>query len=128
MTNINTPKYFNRDAAKVIMDNDIDYGIRYFVYTLNKEGIKTFESCEGGEGHGLPEPFVGFHGNKSTVYKAIGICLEHNLPIAEIAEVISIQDNTAITPVIRITFSRKQNENESRFIDEMYAYFKKYPV
>jgi hypothetical protein len=40
----------------------LDPGIRDVVAALDAEGIETFESCEGGDGHAFSEPTVRFHG------------------------------------------------------------------
>ena len=40
--------------------NSLDEGIRNAVVLLNKYGFKTFESCEGGEGHCYDVPNCSF--------------------------------------------------------------------
>lgn len=42
---------------------NLDPGIKRWVEILNGQGVMTFESCEGGEGHSFPEPTIRFHGN-----------------------------------------------------------------
>lgn len=41
---------------------DLDSGIRPYVKILDDNGIETFESCQGGDGHCFPEPTIRFHG------------------------------------------------------------------
>ena len=51
------------------------------VETLAAAGIETFESCQGGEGHSMPEPtFVRFHGERGEGLRALAVALQGELP------------------------------------------------
>lgn len=68
---------------------DLDAGIRRAVRVLREAGVETFESCEGGLGHpenpggehAYPEPTVRFHGGDGAGWKALGVLLDHGLPV-----------------------------------------------
>jgi hypothetical protein len=48
----------------------LDRGILPVVQVLANNGVETFESCEGGEGHAFFEPTVRFHGNHAEGFRA----------------------------------------------------------
>jgi hypothetical protein len=60
----------------------IDIGILPAVEILRKNGIDTFESCEGGEGHSFPEPTVRFWGNEIDCIRAYDICQYYRLNVS----------------------------------------------
>jgi hypothetical protein len=43
---------------------ELDPGIAPYVDALRGEGIETFESCDGGDGHAYTEPTVRFSGGR----------------------------------------------------------------
>lgn len=47
-----------------VLPDNLDNGISAVVIFLNRHGIKTFESCEGGDGHAFAEPTVRFFGDE----------------------------------------------------------------
>jgi hypothetical protein len=59
----------------------LDEGIRPAVEILQKYGFKTFESCEGGDGHCYSEPTVRFFGNEFDLFKAYQCCKSEKLNI-----------------------------------------------
>ena len=59
---------------------------------LRKYGIETFESCEGGLGHSYPEPTVRFYGTSDAGWRAVGICLAHGLPTAQLRRAWNVLD------------------------------------
>lgn len=62
-------------------DRPIDIGIVRAVKVLSDDGVETFESCQGGEGHAMPEPTVRFHGQTDAGWRALSTCLAYNLPV-----------------------------------------------
>lgn len=72
------PRPFKRVAFQY------DRGIAKTVELLQRHGIETFESCEGGRGHAYPEPIVCFHGGPDQGWKALHVCLQHGLPVSEL--------------------------------------------
>lgn len=62
---------------------DIDELILPAVKILNEHGFKTFESCQGGDGHAFLEPTVRFEGDEFDIIKACQICELHGLIVCE---------------------------------------------
>ena len=62
----------------------LDPGIAPYVDVLDAAGIETFESCEGGEGHGFLEPTVRFYGDNSEGFRALAVAVQRELPVAEL--------------------------------------------
>src|ERR1700678_1197958 len=61
-----------------------DPGIAREVRILSENGIETFESCEGGEGHAFPEPTIRFFGGRSEGFRALAIAHQHGLKVSEL--------------------------------------------
>ncbi len=62
----------------------LDKGIEKEVNILFSNGIETFESCQGGEGHSYPEPTVRFHGDNSEGFKALAIAIQNGLSVVSL--------------------------------------------
>jgi hypothetical protein len=60
---------------------ELDPGIAPYVDALRAEGVETFESCEGGDGHACAEPTVRFAGEREEGFRALAIALQHRFPI-----------------------------------------------
>ena len=88
-------------------DSVIDPGIRPVVSALLRDGIRTTESCEGGEGHSFPEPTVRFEGLYSEGFKALGTALYNGLPVVDLRRVWHMQDGELIGPEWEMTFSKR---------------------
>lgn len=86
---------------------NLDAGIRRYVAILRSQGIETFQSCEGGEGHAYPEPTIEFHGGPHEGPRAIGVALAFALPAAELRRVWSMQNGEMVGPHWALTFWRK---------------------
>jgi hypothetical protein len=82
----------------------LDKGIRDIVVMLIANGVETFESCEGGEGHSFPEPTVRFEGTDSEGLRATSVALENGLPVRRLRRVWGIQDNVLHGPWWEMTF------------------------
>ena len=85
----------------------LDKGIKRYVEILAENGIETYESCEGGKGHAYPEPTICFHGEIAEGFKALTIAIENGLPVDEIRQFWSIQDQQPVGPDWAITFYKK---------------------
>lgn len=86
----------------------LDEGIRKAVETLQSCGIETFESCEGGVGHSYPEPTIRFYGTPEAGWRALAVCLAHDLPIAQLRRAWNILDSNEPTgPHWEITFWKR---------------------
>ena len=62
----------------------LDAGIREYVEALVEEGVETFESCQGGDGHCYPEPTIRFHGQQGAGYAALAVALERGFPVRQL--------------------------------------------
>jgi hypothetical protein len=86
-------------------DPPLDKGIKAAVETLQRDGVETFESCQGGNGHAYPEPTVRFHGHKEEGFRAVAVALKAGLNVAELRRVYSIQDGELKGPWWELTFT-----------------------
>jgi len=86
------------------LSSRIDPKIRHIVMLLRKNGVETFESCQGGMGHAFFEPTVRFHGNRAEGLRALSIAMNHGLPVAELRRKWSIQEGEITGPWWEITF------------------------
>jgi len=85
-------------------DPPLDEGIRDIVLTLTGNGIETFESCQGGEGHSFPEPTVRFEGSSGEGLRALSIALDHGLPVYRLRRAWGIVDGAIHGPWWEMTF------------------------
>jgi hypothetical protein len=85
----------------------LDRGVKRYVEILNKGGVETFESCEGGKGHSYAEPTVRFHGGRAEGFKALAVAQEHGLPVFALQRTWSIEDGEPTGPCWELVFSRK---------------------
>ncbi len=85
----------------------LDKGIKKYVEILRENGIETYESCEGGDGHAYLEPTICFYGEIAEGFRALAIAIENALPVDEIRRFWSIQDLQPVGPDWAITFCRK---------------------
>lgn len=69
------------DGYAADQDHQLDPGIRAAVDALRAEGVETFESCEGGEGHAYPEPTIRFHGDRSEGFRALAVAMRSGLTV-----------------------------------------------
>ncbi len=78
-------------ALKLVQDKKfdlpLDTGIERAVLFLINNGIETWESCEGGEGHSYPEPAVRFHGGYSELLRAASLLIGRQFPVKRFSRV-----------------------------------------
>lgn len=86
------------------VDLAIDIGIAVAVSILYKNGVETFESCQGGEGHAFPEPTVRFHGNAWAGLRAMAVAMEHGLPVLAVKRAYAVVDGQLTGPEWEMTF------------------------
>ena len=91
------------------LDMPLDGGIRRFVMALRADGVETFESCEGGEGHAFTEPTIRFYGGAGAGFRAFAIAVDHGLPVFKMGRVYIVEDNVLTGPWWEIVFSRKDD-------------------
>jgi hypothetical protein len=93
----------NAIESAIQMDK-LDKGILPIVRVLRENGVETFESCEGGEGHAFFEPTVRFHGGHAEGFRALSIALQHGLKVCELRRYYSIEDGEPVGPHWEMTF------------------------
>jgi len=71
-------------------DMDLDPGIREAVLILRRGGVETFESCQGGDGHPMPDPTIKFHGSSWAGYRAFTVAMEHGLQVDTLRRVYGV--------------------------------------
>lgn len=91
------------DHAPVV-DMELDPGIRRAVLILRSNGVETFESCEGGSGHSMPDPTVRFWGGSWAGYRAFAIAMEHGLPVLHLRYTFTAVNGHLETPCWELTF------------------------
>lgn len=87
----------------------LDGGIRRFVLILRSAGVETFESCEGGSGHSMPEPTIRFHGNAWEGFRAYAAARTHALPVYALRRVYDVNDGELQGPYWEIVFRCKDS-------------------
>lgn len=82
----------------------LDPGIRRYVLIMRANGVETFESCQGGDGHPCPEPFVRFFGNRWAGFRAFEVAMTHGLPVLSVAHEYNEVGGWLEGPTWRMTF------------------------
>lgn len=93
-----------QEDDKPIFDPPLDPGIRAYVETLYRNGVETFESCEGSSGHAYPEPTIRFHGDRAEGFRALAVAQRHQLPVAALRRVWPMIDGEPTGPYWELTF------------------------
>ena len=88
----------------------LDPGICRAVRILSEGGFYTIESCEGGPGHSYPEPTVKFSGTPATGWKALGLLLDHALPVRRIGQMWTFENGQPVGPDWIVTFYRRLDQ------------------
>ena len=86
-------------------DPELDPGIRPYVEILNRAGIETCQSCQGGDGHSYEFPTIEFWGSQGDGWRALSIALEHRLPVCELRREWNIDDGEPVNPVWVLEFT-----------------------
>ena len=87
-------------------DPPLDPGIAVAVQALSRNGVETFESCQGGQGHSYAEPTVRFHGDTSEGLRALSAAMKEGLPVSELRRVWPVLEQEITGPWWEITFAR----------------------
>ena len=91
-------------------DPPLDKWIAHQVEVLVEHGIETYESCQGGVGHPLPDPMVRFYGDNAEGYRAVTIALQNGLHPSMLRRFWSINNGELVGPHWEMTFVSSQNE------------------
>ncbi len=85
----------------------LDEGIAPIVKLFIESGIKTFESCEGGDGHEFQKPIVRFLGNRAEGFKAYAIAIFNGYKVSELRRYWVVEDGDLTGPRWEMTFVPK---------------------
>ena len=88
-----------------IFSPPLDNGIEQEVKILNKAGVETFESCQGGNGHAYPKPTIRFHGDRSEGFRVLAIAMQNGFQIESISRIWPILDGEPTGPWWEMTLS-----------------------
>jgi hypothetical protein len=91
-------------GKELVFEPPLDEGIREIVLALIAHGVDTYESCQGGEGHGSPVPFVRFEGGLSEGPRAFSVAVAYGLPVANLMRVWSVDHDMLHGPWWEMTF------------------------
>jgi hypothetical protein len=91
-------------AQQLLFDPPLDEGIRDIVCKLISQGVETFESCEGGEGHTFPEPTVRFEGDIGEGPRAFAVAVSFGLPVSRLRRTWGVRDGMLHGPWWEMTF------------------------
>jgi hypothetical protein len=98
------PSLYRNEAAESSCIPGLDPVIAPFVEALRENGVETFESCDGGEGHAYAEPSIRFHGQRGEGFRALAIALERGLPVDTLRRLWDIIDGEPKGPYWEMTF------------------------
>jgi hypothetical protein len=102
------------DAERAAWLAGLDAGIAAYVDVLDAAGVETFESCEGGEGHAVPEPMVRFHGNGAEGFRALVVALNAGLPVVDLRRLWQVVDGEPCGPYWELSFRSTGERSASR--------------
>ena len=91
-------------AALPPAPHGLDPIVAEYVRVLRANGVETFESCEGGDGHAAVEPIVRFFGDKSEGFHAMDVALKQGLPVLELRRYWQIVDGEPCGPHWELAF------------------------
>lgn len=89
---------------------DLDPGIRFAVRVLLAAGVETNQSCQGGEGHCAPEPFVDFDGGPYEGFHAFNAVMNEGLPVLRLDRMWTLSNGELTGPLWRLIFRRPSLE------------------
>lgn len=63
-----------------------------YVRAMQEAGFDTFESCQGGEGHGWSTPRIYFWGDENEGHRAVVLALKRDWPVGMLVREWSLLD------------------------------------
>ena len=95
-----------RYVCNCMTERALDEGIKQAVTVLQRNGVETFESCEGGHGHPFPEPTVRFHGDSAEGFRVLAIAQKNGLRVDQLRRYYQVQNGEPTGPEWELTFVR----------------------
>jgi hypothetical protein len=87
-------------------DHVLDPLIDPYVRAMQEAGFDTFQSCQGGEGHGFDLPFISFYGDADEGQRAAIFALKRGWPVSMLSRKWSLMDNYMEQPKWWLQFFR----------------------
>ena len=87
-----------------VFETPLDPGIARAVHLLMDNGVETYESCQGGDGHSYPYPAVRFDGQQYEGFRALGVARMYDLPVRALRRAWTIQDGEPTGPFWELEF------------------------
>ncbi len=82
----------------------LDGAILPVVRILRENGVETFESCQGGDGHFFHEPTVRFHGGQAEGLRAVSVALQHGLSVGSLRRYWTLDGGELTGPAWEMVF------------------------
>lgn len=98
------PQPIPHPRSERVFSSPLDPGIERAVHLLMDNGVETYESCQGGEGHASPYPVVSFHGQQYEGFRALSVAMSYGLPVFALHRVWSVQDGEPTGPSWQLEF------------------------
>ena len=87
----------------------LDQGVARYVRILRENGVETYESCQGGEGHAYLEPTIRFHGQYGAGFQALQVAFDFALPVSSLRRAWQIIDGEPTGPHWEMVFWKKDD-------------------
>ena len=82
------------------------------VLILMQAGIRTYQSCEGGDLHSCPRPTVYFIGTHADALMAVGVALYNRLPVHQLRREFEVRLDYGVNgPVWEIDFELEPSQH-----------------
>lgn len=88
-------------------ERPLDDGIKDAVILLQRNGVETFESCEGGMGHSFHEPTIRFHGDGSEGFRVLALAQQNGLRVDQLRRYYQVQNGEPAGPYWEVTFVKR---------------------
>ncbi len=88
-----------------VLISDVDPRIRRIVNMLWTNGVTTFSSCQGGEGHAYPYPCVLFDGTLDEGRRVLILSSDHGYDVWELRHITPVGYKTERRPFWMIIYT-----------------------
>ncbi len=83
------------------VDDEIKDKVKLFL----ENGVETYESCQGGEGHAYFEPTIRFHGERAEGFRALSVAMTNRMEVKELKRVWVVNDGEPTGAWWEMTFN-----------------------
>lgn len=107
MMNVTNDSRERPEWAERVFASELDPGIAVVVHLLMDHGIETYESCQGGPGHGGGAgewPVVRFYGAQHEGHRALSVALMYDLQVCSLNRTWHVIDGEPTGPNWELVF------------------------